>query len=252
MPGQAPIVKFGIFEFDLQSGELRKAGMRQKLAGQPLQILQSLLERPQEIVTREQLRQRLWPNNTFVDHELALKKSVNRLREVLGDPAENPRFIETTPRLGYRFIGSLVAPKPVEAAQTINVVPARRKIPGTLDAPQQETMLCRCAKFRSRAAPTKKQTVERAASKKKRERERSLFATEQYGWAIYLPGNICGNDHGFLLLVVLGEPDFRAASGQFAARETTCDPNLPEKIVAAHSVEDELGVCGGCDTFASV
>src|SRR5947207_7344524 len=91
-------------------GELRKAGMRQKLAGQPFQVLQALLERHGEIITREELRQRLWPDNTFVDYELALKKAVNRLREVLGDSADSPHFIETIPRRGYRFIGAITPP----------------------------------------------------------------------------------------------------------------------------------------------
>ena len=94
-------------------GELRKAGMRQKLAGQPFQVLQALLERHGEIITREELRQRLWPDNTFVDYELALKKAVNRLREVLGDSADSPHFIETIPRRGYRFIGTIAAPPSV-------------------------------------------------------------------------------------------------------------------------------------------
>jgi TolB-like protein/DNA-binding winged helix-turn-helix (wHTH) protein len=75
-------------------------------------VLQALLERPQEVVTREELRQRLWPENTFVDYDLALKKAVNRLREVLGDSAESPRFIETVPRRGYRFIGTIAAALP--------------------------------------------------------------------------------------------------------------------------------------------
>ena len=94
-------------------GELRKAGMRQKLPGQPFQVLQALLERPGEIITREELRQRLWPDNIFVDYELALKKAVNRLREVLGDSADSPHFIETIPRRGYRFIGTIAAPPSV-------------------------------------------------------------------------------------------------------------------------------------------
>ena len=72
---------------------------------------------------------------------------------------------------------------------------------------------------------------------------RSLFDANNMGWGIWLAGNICGDDHGFLLLVVLGEADFRAAPGQFASGEITCNPNLAEKIVAAHGVEDELGVC---------
>ena len=83
---------------------MRKSGQRIKLAGQPFDVLQALLERPGEIVTREELRQRLWPQNTFVDHELAIKKAVNRLREVLSDSTESPHFIETVPRRGYRFI----------------------------------------------------------------------------------------------------------------------------------------------------
>ncbi len=106
-PSRPRLLKFGVFEVDLTTGEVRKAGMRQKLTGQPFQVLQALLERPQEIVTREELRERLWPGNTFVDYELALKKAVNRLREVLGDSAESPRFIETVPRRGYRFIGTV-------------------------------------------------------------------------------------------------------------------------------------------------
>lgn len=99
-----PVVRFGVFEVDLTAREVRKAGMRQKLGGQPFQVLQVLLEHPGEIVTREDLRQRLWPENKFVDYELALKKAVNRLREMLGDSAESPRFIETVPRRGYRFV----------------------------------------------------------------------------------------------------------------------------------------------------
>ncbi len=88
IPSQSRVLKFGVFEVNLQAGEVRKAGMRQKLAGQPFQVLQALLEHPQEIVTREELRELIWPGNAFVDYELALKKAVNRLREVLGDSAE--------------------------------------------------------------------------------------------------------------------------------------------------------------------
>ena len=109
-PSPPQVIRFGVFEVDLAAGEVRKAGMRQKLAGQPFQVLQALLERPQEVITREVLRQRLWPDNAFVDYELALKKAVNRLREVLGDSADSPHFIETIPRRGYRFIGSIAPP----------------------------------------------------------------------------------------------------------------------------------------------
>lgn len=103
-PGQLRILKFGVFEIDLEARELRKSGMRQKLAAQPFGVLRVLLERPQQVVTHAELQQRIWPKDTFVDYELALKKAISRLREVLGDSAENPRFIETLSRRGYRFI----------------------------------------------------------------------------------------------------------------------------------------------------
>ncbi len=101
---QSRILRFAVFEVDLEAGELRKSGVRLKLVGQPFQVLQLLLEHPQEVVTREDLRQRLWPDDRFVDYDLALKRIINRLREVLGDSADSPRFIETIPRRGYRFI----------------------------------------------------------------------------------------------------------------------------------------------------
>ena len=106
-PRLSRIIKFGVFEVDLDAGELRKSGMRQKLGGQPFEVLRLLLEHPEEIVTREELQRHIWPQDTFVDYDLALKKAVNRIREVLGDSAESPRFIETVPRRGYRFIAPL-------------------------------------------------------------------------------------------------------------------------------------------------
>src|SRR5215471_12791508 len=109
--GQRQLLKFGVFEVDLAAGEIRKAGMRLKVSPQPFQVLKVLLEHPHQVVTREELRERVWPDNTFVDYELALKKAINRLREVLGDSADNPRFVETLPRRGYRFIGTLTSPE---------------------------------------------------------------------------------------------------------------------------------------------
>ena len=100
---QPNLLRFGVFEADLKTGELRKAGMKQKLAGQPFQVLRALLERPGQVVTREELRELLWPGDTFVDYDLALKKAINRVRDVLGDSADSPRFIETLPRQGYRL-----------------------------------------------------------------------------------------------------------------------------------------------------
>jgi TolB-like protein/DNA-binding winged helix-turn-helix (wHTH) protein len=97
-------LRFGVFELDLRTGELRKAGVRVSLQDQPLQVLSMLTERPGELVTREDLKNRLWPGDTFVDFEQGLNAAVKRLRYVLGDSADTPRFIETLPRRGYRFI----------------------------------------------------------------------------------------------------------------------------------------------------
>ena len=108
--GQSPrIVRFGTFELHVQSGELRKSGLKLKLSGQPFQVLSILLERPGEVVTREELQKRLWPD-TFVDVDHNLNTAINKIREALGDSAETPRFVETLPRRGYRFVA------PVEGA----------------------------------------------------------------------------------------------------------------------------------------
>jgi TolB-like protein/DNA-binding winged helix-turn-helix (wHTH) protein/Flp pilus assembly protein TadD len=104
-PSQAQhIVRFGQFEFDLETGELRRRGLVIKLAGQPLQILAILLEQPGQVITREQIQKKLWPADTFVEFEQSLNAAVKRLREALGESADNPRFLETVPRRGYRFI----------------------------------------------------------------------------------------------------------------------------------------------------
>ena len=101
-------MRFGTYEVDLRLGELRKNGIRVKLTGQPFQILVILLEHPGDLVTREQLQRRLWPSDTFVDFDRGLNAAINRVREALGDSAENPRFVETLPRRGYRFIAPLI------------------------------------------------------------------------------------------------------------------------------------------------
>jgi TolB-like protein/DNA-binding winged helix-turn-helix (wHTH) protein len=98
------IVRCGVFEIDLKAFELRKHGLRLKLAEQPFQILAILLEQPGEVITRDELRERLWPGDTFVDFDHGLNNAVMRLREALGDSPDKPRFIETLPRRGYRFI----------------------------------------------------------------------------------------------------------------------------------------------------
>jgi len=117
------LIRFGVFEANLRTGELRKGGMKLKFGGQPFQVLAILLERPGDVVTREELQKRLWPDS-FVDVEHNLNTAVNKIREVLGDSAESPRFVETLPRRGYRFIGELE--RPVEpAVQVLTVKPDR-------------------------------------------------------------------------------------------------------------------------------
>src|SRR5712691_6843493 len=98
------ILRFGVFEVDVRAGELRKQGVRIKLQEQPFHVLTVLLQRPDEVVTREELRSENWPADTFVDFDNSLNTAINKLREALGDSADNPRFIETLPRRGYRFI----------------------------------------------------------------------------------------------------------------------------------------------------
>lgn len=98
--------KFDDFEADLRAAELRRGGTRLKLQLQPFQVLVALLERPREVVTREELRQRLWPEDTFVDFDHGLNTAMVKLRDVLGDSASNPKFIETIAKRGYRFLGN--------------------------------------------------------------------------------------------------------------------------------------------------
>ncbi|HEY6263974.1 MAG TPA: winged helix-turn-helix domain-containing protein [Candidatus Acidoferrum sp.] len=133
MPGTQPsktVVSFGPFDADLQTQELRKGGVRLRLPGQSFQILKMLLERPGELVTREELQQALWPSETFVDFEKGINAAINRLRETLGDSAETPRYVETLPRRGYRFIvpvtGGATSPDPLAA----EVPSAKRKASG--------------------------------------------------------------------------------------------------------------------------
>jgi TolB-like protein/DNA-binding winged helix-turn-helix (wHTH) protein len=114
VPPPASPIRFGIFEVDLISGELRKRGVRIKLQEQPFQVLAALVQHPREVVTREELQKRLWPPDIIVDFESGINKAVNRVREALGDDAENPRFVETLPQRGYRFLADVETP-PVES-----------------------------------------------------------------------------------------------------------------------------------------
>jgi TolB-like protein/DNA-binding winged helix-turn-helix (wHTH) protein len=122
-------IRFGVFQVDLASGELRKGGVRIKLQEQPFQVLAALLERPHEVVTREDLQRRLWPSDVVVDFDRGLNKAINRVREALSDDADNPRFIETVPQRGYRFLAEIdiapIAPPKVPEAGLHALMPRR-------------------------------------------------------------------------------------------------------------------------------
>src|SRR6516225_4416935 len=124
-----PIMRFGVFEVDLINGDLRKNGLRLRIQEQPFQVLAVLVARPGEIIAREELVALLWPTGTFVDFDRGLNAAVARLRQVLQDSAETPRYIETIARRGYRFIAPVeigsVSPAP-GASEPVTVSGRRR------------------------------------------------------------------------------------------------------------------------------
>src|SRR5580693_4307829 len=124
------IIRFGAYEADLREASLTKAGIRIRLQEQPFQILVLLLEHPGQIVTREEIRHKLWSDDTFVEFDDALNTAVRKLRSALNDSADNPRFLETVPRRGYRFVA------PVSLPPELNLVTAQA--PGTASAPTPE------------------------------------------------------------------------------------------------------------------
>src|SRR5579871_6946275 len=126
--------RFGTVVVDLRTGEVQKNGRKLKLQEQPFQVLAALIERPGEVVTREELQQRVWPANTFVDFNNGLNIAIVKLRQALNDDASKPRFIETLPRRGYRFIAPVDAPA-APAAEELVEEPA----PLPAEAPASET-----------------------------------------------------------------------------------------------------------------
>ncbi len=119
------IFRFGVFEADVSTGELRKAGVRLRLQEQPFQVLTLFLERPGEVISREEIQKRLWPSGTFVDFDHSLNTAINKIREVLNDSASNPRFVETLAKRGYRFMvpvssGSVLAAEEKQDARGNN------------------------------------------------------------------------------------------------------------------------------------
>jgi DNA-binding winged helix-turn-helix (wHTH) protein len=133
LPGQAQtrygtmrrssVVRFGTYEVSLQSGEVRKSGLRIRVQQQPMKLLEILLERPGEVVTREELRARVWADESFGDFDQAVNIAIAKLRSALGDSAENPRYIETLPKRGYRFIGyvSVVIQRPAPKSRSLRL-----------------------------------------------------------------------------------------------------------------------------------
>jgi serine/threonine protein kinase len=126
------LIRFGVFEVNLQTGELRKHGLRIKLREQPFQILSLLLEHPGHVVTRQELQKKLWAADTFVDFDRGLNRAVNQLRDALSDSAENSRFIETFPKRGYRFIAPVEGPSDAEGPATTAAPAAPAPEPETL------------------------------------------------------------------------------------------------------------------------
>lgn len=130
------VTRFGVFEVDLRSRELRKNGLKARLTGQPFDVLTMLLDRPGDVVTREEIRNRLWPADTFVDFDHSLNTAINKIREALEDSAENPRFVETLPRRGYRFIAPVIV-RDVVGAGHKTVLPGRAHEPAAPEVRQE-------------------------------------------------------------------------------------------------------------------
>src|SRR5947207_3081529 len=132
------ITRFGTFEINLQTGELRHAGQKVKLQEQPFQVLAALLERPGEVITREELRGKLWPEDTFVDFDHSLNAAIKRLRDTLGESADAPVYIETLARRGYRFIAPLNGPS---APNGIEIAPTRERSKSFFFIPRAATVV---------------------------------------------------------------------------------------------------------------
>jgi DNA-binding winged helix-turn-helix (wHTH) protein len=135
------IVRFGVFEVDLRAGELRKHGVKLKLQGKPFQVLNALLERPGDVVTREELQKRLWPGDVFIDFESGLNTAANRLRSALSDAAESPRYVETLPGIGYRFVAPITVVDSEPPGREGNAAVAARPVVAAPAAPRDRHTL---------------------------------------------------------------------------------------------------------------
>jgi len=149
--GHRNVFRFGLFEADPASGELLRQGERVRLQDQPFRMLVLLLERPGEVITRGELREKLWPENTFVEFDSVLKVALKKIRDALGDNADNPRFIETIPRRGYRFIAPLSIKAPVTAP---DLAPVPLETSGVAKPSTPEPLFVRPRRLRQRAFVT--------------------------------------------------------------------------------------------------
>src|SRR6267378_8452966 len=130
-PERSPrrVVRFGVFEVDLNAGELFKQGLKVRIQQQPFRVLVLLLQRPGDVVTREDLRQAIWPAGTFVEFDVGLDAAIHKLRSALGDSAESPRLVETLPRRGYRFIAAVDGVVEDQASTAAEAVPLPKRRP---------------------------------------------------------------------------------------------------------------------------
>jgi TolB-like protein/DNA-binding winged helix-turn-helix (wHTH) protein/Flp pilus assembly protein TadD len=146
VPGQR-VVRFAAFEADLRTFELRKFGIKISIQRQPFQVLAALLEKPGEVVTRQELQGRIWPGDTFVDFDLGLNKAIAKLRAILNDDPASPRFIETLPRVGYRFLAAVVCVPPDAPPEKAPILPREQSLPAidgaTAPAPAPDSLLSR-------------------------------------------------------------------------------------------------------------
>jgi cholera toxin transcriptional activator len=139
--------RFGLFEADTATGELRRQGTRIRLNAQPFQVLSMLLDRPGELLTRDDIARELWPNETFVDLEHGVNSAINRIREALGDTAANPRFVETLARRGYRFVAPVERLGSVEPALPTEIPNASTPTPTAIPNPPTRTYLASTAEL---------------------------------------------------------------------------------------------------------
>jgi TolB-like protein/DNA-binding winged helix-turn-helix (wHTH) protein len=133
--------RFGPFEVDFRAGELHKNGRKIRLQDQPLQVLALLLEQPGEVVTREELQQKLWPTDTFVDFDHGLNNAINKLRDALNDSADAPRFIETLPRRGYRFVAEVRSDTPASMEESLQVTSTKSIAASPVGAPERPAVV---------------------------------------------------------------------------------------------------------------